>query len=414
MTSNARATNELTMPTVSSQGRLISSACLVEKAAASSSLPSHQPSDTNTRPTEQRDELTVLRLQANRLNHILQVMPAGIVIIDGKGMVKQANQLASALLGEPLEGQLWRAIIQRSFKPQADDGHEVSLIDGRKVKLSITPLVNEPGQLIVLTDLTETRQLQQRISHLQKLSSLGKMVASLAHQIRTPLSAAMLYAANLSNNALNKEARGQFAEKLLSRLRDLESQVNDMLLFAKSGNEQVVGQVSLQSLLSEVQAGAEAMLSRQQAQLTVNLPEPDILILGNKVALAGALQNLIHNALIFKPSGAQIILQASRDSSQPKWVKLSVADNGPGVDKANLKHIFEPFFTTRSQGTGLGLAVVQSVAQSHGGKVSVTNVPAGGAKFTLRLPVLSLEQNASKSADHTLKNQPLVAEMAGS
>jgi two-component system sensor histidine kinase FlrB len=112
-------------------------------------------------------ELDALRLQANRLEHLLQVMPAGVVVIDGKGIVKQSNNLAKALLGEPLEGQLWRTIIARSFKPQADDGHEVSLYDGRKVKLSITPLEKEPGQLIVLTDLTETRQLQQRIGHLQ-------------------------------------------------------------------------------------------------------------------------------------------------------------------------------------------------------------------------------------------------------
>ena len=162
-------------------------------------------------------DIQALRQQATRLEHLLQVMPAGVVVIDGKGHVKQANHLAKSLLGEPLEGQVWRNIIKRSFKPQADDGHEVSLFDGRKVKLSITPLVNEPGQLIVLTDLTETRQLQQRIGHLQKLSSLGKMVASLAHQIRTPLSAAMLYAANLSSGDLAKESRQRFSDKLLSR-----------------------------------------------------------------------------------------------------------------------------------------------------------------------------------------------------
>ena len=150
----------------------------------------------------QQQELDSLRQQASRLNHLLQVMPAGVIVLDGKGYVRQANEQASLLLGEPLEGELWRTIIARSFKPRADDGHEVSLFDGRRVKLSITPLVNEPGQLIVLTDLTETRQLQARLSHLQRLSSLGKMVASLAHQIRTPLSAAMLYAANLTRKNL--------------------------------------------------------------------------------------------------------------------------------------------------------------------------------------------------------------------
>jgi two-component system sensor histidine kinase FlrB len=338
-------------------------------------------------------ELDALRLQANRLEHLLQVMPAGVVVIDGKGVVRQSNNLAKALLGEPLEGQLWRTIIARSFKPQADDGHEVSLYDGRKVKLSTTPLEKEPGQLIVLTDLTETRQLQQRIGHLQKLSSLGKMVASLAHQIRTPLSAAMLYAANLSNNTLNKTSREKFSNKLVSRLRDLESQVNDMLLFAKSGDEQVVSEISLHSLMHEVQQGADAMLQNQNAKLVLSLPEPDVIILGNKNALAGALQNLIHNALTVKPQNAVINLSASRQTDNPNWVDLSVTDNGPGIKAENINRVFEPFFTTKSNGTGLGLAVVKSVAQSHQGKVHVTNSAEGGACFTLCLPTYDDRQS---------------------
>ena len=361
-------------------------------------------------------EIDALRLQANRLEHLLQVMPAGVVVIDGKGVVRQSNNLAKTLLGEPLEGQLWRTIIARSFKPQADDGHEVSLYDGRKVKLSITPLEKEPGQLIVLTDLTETRQLQQRIGHLQKLSSLGKMVASLAHQIRTPLSAAMLYAANLSNNTLNKTSREKFSNKLVSRLRDLESQVNDMLLFAKSGDEQVITEISLHSLMQEVQHGADAMLQSQQAKLVLSLPEPDVVILGNKTALVGALQNLIHNALTVKPKNALINLTASRQSENPDWVDLSVADNGPGIKNENLNRIFEPFFTTKSNGTGLGLAVVRSVAQSHQGKVQVTNLVDGGACFTLCLPTYDTNHLPNKFIVSTHKTQPqqYFADAAGS
>jgi two-component system sensor histidine kinase FlrB len=341
-------------------------------------------------------ELDALRLQANRLEHLLQVMPAGVVVIDGKGFVRQSNNLAKALLGEPLKGQLWRTIIARSFKPQADDGHEVSLYDGRKVKLSITPLEKEPGQLIVLTDLTETRQLQQRIGHLQKLSSLGKMVASLAHQIRTPLAAAMLYAANLSNNTLNNTSREKFSSKLVSRLRDLESQVNDMLLFAKSGDEQVISEISLQSLMQEVQQGADAVLQSQQADLVLSFPDPDVIILGNKTALVGALQNLIHNALTVKPKNALIILAADRQSDNPDWVDLSVTDNGPGIKNENLNRIFEPFYTTKCNGTGLGLAVVRSVAQSHQGKVQVTNLVDGGACFTMSLPTYNVSQSSQQ------------------
>ena len=78
-------------------------------------------------------------------------LPTGVVL-DGRGMIAKANQIAISMLGEPLEGEKWLTVIQRSFSPRQDDGHEVSLRDGRKVKLSITPLVEEKGQLIVITD----------------------------------------------------------------------------------------------------------------------------------------------------------------------------------------------------------------------------------------------------------------------
>lgn len=284
-------------------------------------------------------EVLRLRQQSSRLEHLLEVMPAGVIVVDGSGVVKQANQVAVELLGEPLEGQSWRIIIARAFRPQADDGHEVSLRDGRKVQFSISPLELEPGQLIVITDLTHTRRLQQQISHMRNLSSLGRMVASLAHQIRTPLSSAMLYGANLQNPTLNPDSRNQFADKLMARLKDLEQQVNDMLLFAKSGEQQVVAELSLQSLMLEVEAGSEAMLLQREATLTLDLPEPDILVMGNKTALASALQNLIHNSLQANPQGCQIEISAKRDSADPEQVVLSVSDNGPGIPDKQAENI---------------------------------------------------------------------------
>lgn len=367
-----------------------SSSSINEEYNASSRLaqPLHK---TTTEVSKQ--EFEQLKSQATRLEHLLQVMPAGVVVINGRGQVKQANALAKALLGEPLEGQAWRKIIARSFKPQADDGHEVSLHDGRKVKLSITPLTAEPGQLIVLTDLTETRQLQQRISHMQRLSSLGKTVASIVHQIRTPLSAAVLYASNLASNQLSDAARERFGEKLMLRLKDLESQVNDMLLFAKSGEEQVVQNLCVAELVEELIQSSENMLQQSNTQLTLLEVDPAITILGNKPALLGALQNIIHNAIQVQPENCEITVSCLSENQK---VILHIQDNGPGVDMDNANRIFEPFFTSKSHGTGLGLSVVATVAKSHGGSVTVTNMPGKGACFTIMLPIIN--SNKSKPA----------------
>ncbi|WP_348734380.1 ATP-binding protein [Rheinheimera texasensis] len=326
------------------------------------------------------------RQELQRLQHLLQVLPNGIVVLDQRGYVMQANPVAVAMLGEPLHGQRWLDVINRSFRPRNDDGLEVSLHDGRRVQLAISPLEPLAGQLIVLTDLTETRQLQSRLSHLQRLSSLGKMMASLAHQIRTPLSGALLYARNLRNQKLEPAAREQFSQKLLNRLTDLEQQVNDLLLFARAGREQQAQPLSMQQLLSEVFAAVEPLVLQQQGTVLVELPDPDVMVLGNHTALAGALSNLVHNALEHAGPGARIQLSAIA-SADERQVVLAVEDEGPGVPEHLRQQIFEPFYTTRSNGTGLGLAVVQAVATSHSGLARCLQSAAGGARFELVLPV---------------------------
>jgi len=325
--------------------------------------------------------------QASRLQHLVNNLPTAVIVLDERGYVAEANPIAISMLGEPLVGQRWLDVIARSFRPRSDDGMEVSLQDGRRVKLAISSLEPEEGQLIVLTDLTETRQLQSRLAHMQRLSTLGKMMASLAHQIRTPLSSALLYAQNLTSPKLNASSRESFQHKLVARLVDLEQQVNDMLLFARAGREQQVEPLSLQQLLSEVFAGVEALVEQQQSRISVLLPEPDVQILGNPRSLAGAIQNLLQNSMQIIGAGALLQLEARLDPTDPTTVMIAVEDNGPGVPEHLQQQIFEPFFTTRSQGTGLGLAVVQAVAHSHNGAVRYRTSALGGARFELLFPV---------------------------
>ena len=301
-------------------------------------------------------ELAFLRQQSSQLSHLIDVMPTGVVILDGDGIVVKVNKFASQLLDEPLLGLPWFTIIKRSFKPRADDWHEVSLKDGRRVKLEITTLGNQPGQLIMITDLTETRLLQDKLGQLQRLSSLGRMVSKLAHQIRTPLSAAMLYGANLKNDNLSASAKHSFQDKLMSRLTDLEQQVNDMLLFAKSGNQQVVSTLNVNDLVQKAVTSMEALVEQSTSKVELNLSQRHCQVLGNESALCGAIQNLIHNSLEVIKSQALITITVE---SHGQHVYISVQDNGKGIDKALADKIFEPFFTSRTTGTGLGLAVVK-------------------------------------------------------
>ena len=182
---------------------------------------------------QRMQELAEKERLANRLQSLLDLLPGGVIVIDGQGVVREANPAARGLLGQPLVGMLWRQVIARCFAPRKDDGHEISLRDGRRLSIATRSLNGEPGQLVLLNDLTETRRLQDQLARHERLSALGRMVASLAHQIRTPLSAAMLYAGHLSEQALPLEQQQRFAGRLKERLQELENQVRDMLVFAR-------------------------------------------------------------------------------------------------------------------------------------------------------------------------------------
>ncbi|WP_395344352.1 sensor histidine kinase [Ningiella sp. W23] len=354
----------------------------------------------------------VQALNPERFSNLVSVMPAGVVVIDHTGKVTLANQQATSLLGEPLEGELWRDVISRAFSPRSDDGHEVSMRNGKRVKIDISPLVEEKGQLIVITDLTQTRELQSRVGHMQRLSSLGKMVASLAHQVRTPLSSALLYAENIKSIQATDATTSRFSEKLIMRLKDLESQVNDMLLFAKSGDTQIVTSVSANHIANVAKQNVEAQFTQAKVQLDINLSENDAALICNLSALSGAISNLLSNALQAITTSVDHV-DTNNNEAQPQhplseyrvslhveamefegreFISFVVSDNGPGLDEAEINRIFEPFFTTKSQGTGLGLAVVNTVAKSHKGFVSCKNITANestqsGAQFTINVPI---------------------------
>lgn len=127
---------------------------------------------------QRMQELAEKERLAQRLQSLLDLLPGGVIVLDGQGVVREANPVACSLLGRPLVGMLWREVIARNFAPRKDDGHEISLKDGRRVSIATRSLDGEPGQLVLLADLTETRRLQDELARHERLSSLGRMVAS--------------------------------------------------------------------------------------------------------------------------------------------------------------------------------------------------------------------------------------------
>ncbi|MFP5507325.1 MAG: sensor histidine kinase [Gammaproteobacteria bacterium] len=333
--------------------------------------------------SERLRELDEKARLVERLQSLLETLPAGVLVLDGVERVRECNRLAVDQLGEPLLGEAWSVVTARAFSLEDSHGAEIALRDGRRVNIASRPLDSEPGRILVLQDVTDTHALQERVNRQQRLSALGEMAASLAHQIRTPLSAAVLYAAHLGKDSLPAGDRARFAGRLGERLRHLERLVNDMLSFARGGSGGAE-HFGLHELLEHFQQSVEGELHAAGAQWRVTNTAPDLQLCGNRDALVSALGNLVSNSLQARPQGAVLELHAVADANGE--IELRLRDNGPGIPAAERARIFNPFYTTRPGGTGLGLAVVHATVRAHHGDVRLESPADGGCEFVLRLP----------------------------
>lgn len=335
---------------------------------------------------------------ATRLEHLLALLPGGVVVLDSQGAVQQCNPAAEDFLGPDLLGKKWMQIIETKFAPKLDDGHEISLKDGRRLSISTRSMIGAglpggDGQIMLLTDQTETRKLQAQLGRQDRLTTMGKMVAYLAHQIRTPLSSAMLYAGHLQDETLPAKQKTPFAEKLVRQLKNVELQISDLLIFA-SGNQNRDQQFAVQDLFWRLQKEIAATPTLDGIEVQYENKTEHFALTCNPAALISAILNLINNAreahlesLTSNKLTINIIGRATRDK-----LLLTIEDNGPGISDGDISRVLEPFYTTKMKGTGLGLAVVQAVAESLGGTLQLDKSAAGGLKVELSIPGAQLNQ----------------------
>jgi len=327
---------------------------------------------------------------ANRLETLLDTLPASVVVLDESGRVNQFNLNAKTMFGSVLIGKSWEEIARQYF---VRDGDGMRLKDGRWVSLSARPLLDESGpaeigKIILVTDVTEIHQLEARLNHQQRLTSLGEMLAGLAHQVRTPLASALLYLSNINHVNASMQDRQRFTRKAADSLQHLERMVNDMLIFARGGvteNERF----TIDFLLIRLQQLLEPQFSRAGACFHINNEVPEQILEGNADALVSAFQNLASNALEAGEQFAdrKIVFEISVKQHLNDRITFIFTDNAGGMSEAVQTRILEPFFTTRSNGTGLGLAVLNETVMNHGGELSVYSKPGKGSHFTVVLPV---------------------------
>ena len=355
-------------------------------------------------------------------------MPTGMLLVNATGAISSTNPAAEDALGRrPVRYRSYKEILgddsglaqmltaclrdgktfQRGEVEHLTDEGEVrrlgvtispiyrptrAAVRSRVAGASQPPEMKVSGALCLMSDLTELTALQKQIRWKENLAALGEMSAGIAHEFKNALATISGYAQMIRSESTPGETRDS-AERILDQTRALTHVVTEFLRFAKPL------EISYETVVMQ------PLVERVAQELRESRPECDVICEGAYVELPGdeallrqALVNLTRNAVeATKDSAARgrvAISGTVEELGGRKWQRICVADNGPGIPEHELPKIFLPFFTTKSEGTGLGLAVVQKVALQHGGSIEARNGAGGGAEFLLWLP---LRQESSPS-----------------
>ncbi|MDH5471428.1 MAG: ATP-binding protein [Gammaproteobacteria bacterium] len=329
--------------------------------------------------TSEEEKLT------ERLSKLLAALPAGVVLTNRLNVIQESNPAADKFFKQVLRGKNWQQIIEASTQYQ--DGKDIHLKNGNILSITRQQL-DDAGEIILINDVTDTRMLEDLANRQKRLAAMGQMAAGLAHQLRTPLTSAVLYASQLTKTDIKPEHQVRAVGKIRTSLRYLEKLINDMLMYAKGG-EFTDEPFSLNQLLLSFYSRMETRLKQTQSIIKIDNQIKSISLKGSMGSLVSVLTNVADNALDACQRNCIINLDIYQ---QNQYLVIAMRDNGPGLTVEQQQNVFEPFYTEKTNGTGLGLAVARTIAQAHKGDLFVKSVVGQGCTFSLCLPLDQGEQ----------------------
>jgi len=340
---------------------------------------------------------------ASRDRYLLSILHGstdGLVTADGQGRVASWNRGASLLfgvgpeeaLGRPVDAFLppgkVRLLPAAADAPPGTERFEFRVegrAGGHDLLVTRTEIGGdgERGVSFVLKDVTELKRLQQELAEAEHLAELGRLAASIAHEIKNPIAGLRGAMEVMGGVHVEKDPRFAVFREALSQIRRLDFLVKDLLSYARP--------VTLKTepvpvtLLVEAAVGLSMdALTAAGVELRNTVPEDLPAVRVDPIQIQQVLVNLIVNAAQATEAGGSVTVSARREPSA--MVALAVSDTGCGIAPEVLTNIFKPFFTTKHVGTGLGLSIVQRLLRAHGGWCEVQSEQGKGTTFTVHLP----------------------------
>ena len=363
-------------------------------------------------------------LQKSYLQSVLEHINSGVLTIDESGHIKHGNRAAEIIFGlEPgsfsersmdeLEQEhpplkRFFDVVRENLRRQSEWQEEIVVFgpSGRKVLRARGTELEQPvdglrEQVIVVDDLTELIQAQ-------KDSAWSEMARRLAHEIKNPLTPIQLSAERLQRkldgqvDSQHQSLLDRYTHTIVQQVEAMKSMVNSFTEYARAPNPSPEP-ISLNELIREVAELYRAQ--RGRVDIRLDMDERMMMIQADPVRLRQLIHNLLKNALeAVGDEGWVRIATRCMEEYGCHYVELTVEDSGPGIGEELMDALFEPYVTTKAGGSGLGLAIVKKIVDEHNGLVWVENRPDGGARFIVRLPVISVQagvEHASSSPNES-------------
>ncbi|OLU27101.1 ATPase [Pseudomonas sp. PA15(2017)] len=341
--------------------------------------------DYHSRLTGLAAELDALRRYHRQT---LQELPMGVcslakdheILMWNKAMEELTEIPAQRIVGSRLStlAEPWRELLQSFTEIPDEHLHKQRLaLDGQTRWLNLhKAAIDEPlapgnsGLVLLVEDLTDTQMLEDKLVHSERLASIGRLAAGVAHEIGNPITGIACLAQNLREEREGDPELTEISGQILEQTKRVTRIVHSLMNFAHSGNHQ---QADEPVCLAEVAQEAIGLLALNRRSVDVqffNLCDPGHRAGGDPQRLAQVLINLLSNARDASPEGGAIRV---RSEASEHTVDLIVEDEGSGIPKGVMDRLFEPFFTTKDpgKGTGLGLALVYSIVEEHYGQITI-------------------------------------------